>query len=321
MPPNNAELRNLLGNALTGAAIGLHDDAQLSSFFAMVNSRAGGARANWTNQITILRYPGGTPPRKFDIDGTNIPLHALSGTTNHIGSGHVYNVIPFRRMWQVISSKDKAAPPFAYLPDTDYSNPLQVKELAAAVKKIPRRYRSFELDSMEQLGYPVLWVTSESGRQAIDSGYKVAKKSRSFRGNLADWYSSVLGLGHRKAGDLIMLLKIPAAAVDRAGHFRPNFCDAVGHPWFMVGSSIVSLRTSGPWGQTADLEALRTRMAAIDGAPERVSRQLVAEDFDVSPGSSPKRMLFDILGIVSHDAGQPSMQDDLAMRIWRDRKA
>jgi hypothetical protein len=316
-------VKHLLGNAITGTTVGLHTAKQLDDFRAQALAwrSAATTRLKWREAVAALRYNGKTSDGRYRIVDSILPLHASSSTGHKIGSGFVHNVIPFTRMWSLVSSKDKSLPQFAYVPDMpEVPNTKELEKLDKALKGIPKKQRHFEIESDKPLGHPTLWITSDTGHGHIEEGYKSAKKANTFGGTRADWYCAVLGLGHRVKGQFLMVLHIPAPAVDLAGHFRPNFCEAHDFPWFMLGSSVAANRNAGPWGQTADLKALLRHSTSIDGAPERVSRQIFLPDFTTGSATPPLRIHFDILGQVTHDAGSDTIRTDLAKRIWRDKQ-
>jgi hypothetical protein len=172
---------------------------------------------------------------------------------------------------------------------------------------IPDNDRSFILTGA--LGSPIVWFTNETGEQAARA------YSRSTGLALADAFCEILGLGHHEAGDWLVLLRIPGSAIQEAHHYRPLFCDAVTHRYFMAHSCLLT-SPSRPWGQTANLREMVLGNANYDGAFERVAQQLTPEHF-----TARDRISVELLGPVQRAKLFSSAPKKLADDVWARRRA
>ncbi|MCR9196952.1 MAG: hypothetical protein NXH88_19620, partial [Hyphomonas sp.] len=182
-----------------------------------------------------------------------------------------------------------------------------------ALELLDQNDLTFELDDDGGLGRFVLWFTTEDAL--------LVARDRSVRQSdplpLAECLRSVNGLGHRMAGEWFVLLTIPGAAIQRAGHYRPVFCDGGAGPdtWFMGRSSHPARYHGGPWGQTCHLEALQEGAVVYDGAVERVAIQPRHAHFQA------ERIRFEILEPVFAKFGDSSALSRLSDGIWARKDA
>ncbi|WCM28579.1 hypothetical protein NDN01_06560 [Sphingomonas sp. QA11] len=167
--------------------------------------------------------------------------------------------------------------------------------------------RRFSLNGL--LGSPIVWFTNEDGAKAARL-YSAANGI-----GLADAFCEVLGLGHHHAGDWMVLLHIPGSAIEKANHYRPLFCDAVTHRYFMAHSCLVPGPTR-PWGQTANLRELVLGTIDYDGAVERVSHQLTPSHFEAD-----ETIYVEMLGSLQRTKIFTAAPKRLADEVWVRRRA
>jgi hypothetical protein len=234
------------------------------------------------------------------LDSENVP--ELSGAT-------VYSVIWLGRLPELIHPDDRdelrkhVDLPGDGLPD----DPTKFIEQMNSLSDVERQ---FHLADGKCIGRPIVWFTTQ------ESYENMTRQSGVTGRGIADTFCDLLGLAHHPAGTWLILLEIPGVAVQNAGHYRPAFCDSILLPsWFMARSSWpVGSSAHGPWGQTANLDALAAGHGSCDGAPERVARQLFRSDFDGLP------LRFHLLGQVMNPNGTESAFSALSATIWSRRR-
>ena len=86
-----------------------------------------------------------------------------------------------------------------------------------------------------------------------------------------------LGLIHRKVGDSLVALYLPAKAIDPLPNGRPTFADAGIHARFKSRADTTANRKRCRWGHTADLDKFGRSERYIDGLPERVSSPILSD--------------------------------------------
>lgn len=157
------------------------------------------------------------------------------------------------------------------------------------------------------LGNPIVWFTDQAG---VDMAERFGRDHGLDR---ADSYCEALGLGHHKQGEWLVLLKVPGNAVQEAGHYRPLFCDAVMHRWFMARSAN-DVPPPPEWGQTANIHALLRGVAEYDGPRERVARQIVPAH------ASTARIEVELLGKLSRSSHPDDAPNALVAGVWARRR-
>ena len=321
------EGKRVVGNAATGASIGLHSSTQTRSFWTQATGPTGLTKAAWEAEIRAGREPLSSKaldlrfgvPRdaegRYGINTTTIPLAMYSKAGGSFYTKYAHCVVSLATLHYLISALDKNKPAFSSIPDIDRSSSeKELENYAKSIKSIPKKYRIFDLG--RSYGKSVWWFTSDAAIEKIEREFRYCRGS--FKGTKADWYSTYLGLGHHKAGTWLAIIHVPIEVADVAGHYRPAFCDGASFPWFMAGCCDPAKRlpTSG-WGQTANLYSLTKSQPIFDGASERVSREIFPKDFQI--GSRKLKVRFDLLGKISRDWGTKSAEQSLAEKIWRDR--
>ncbi|MEI9926416.1 MAG: hypothetical protein WDN44_00170 [Sphingomonas sp.] len=129
-------------------------------------------------------------------------------------------------------------------------------------------HRRFDLESV--WGRPIIWITNQTAVERARLSHRASGQTD------ADLFTQTLGLGHYKVDEMAVLITIPGSVVQKAGHYRPTFADAVRHRFFMARSSR-PLAKVGNWGQTAHLAKLAT--IPCDGCAERVSLPIARHHF------------------------------------------
>lgn len=158
------------------------------------------------------------------------------------------------------------------------------------------------------LGRSLLWFSTK------DSVHSLRRIKGIRDGRRANFVQSALGLGHYKVGTWLVMLKLPGSALEAAGHYRPTFCDAGIHRWFMAASSLRRSLPAGPFGQTCNLKLLDAGESCCDGHPERVAVQPWLEHFKGEP------IRFELLGPVTENHGTPNAASRLSDGIWSRRR-
>jgi len=194
------------------------------------------------------------------------------------------------------------------------TEPKDEQALHDAWRLLTRAQRRFPLAGT--LGRPLFWFTD------ADAARRARRLPRAAGETEADSFISLLGLGHYRADGLVnapkwaVLLRIPGAAADAAGHHRPSFADAGTHRFFMARSCMYISGVSTPpdsWGQTANLDLLGS--AVYNGVRERVGWRLEP----VLGG--PVNIEVDLLGPVTRSRFSPDeAPEDLANGVWARRR-
>jgi hypothetical protein len=151
------------------------------------------------------------------------------------------------------------------------------------------------------LGNPLLWFTR---REYIDATLAAHPGE-----NQADVLRAALGLVDLSVNEWIVLLTFSGAAVQRAGHYRPVFCDSGGYRRFKVSRTAAGTHDDD-WGCTAHLFHLRDGLGSCDGLPERVALRPTSDDF------LSERITFELIGQVTDDSEcSPHTDDRYAERL------
>jgi hypothetical protein len=299
--------RSMVGNSESSARSGLTTPVAVIEFYAAghacFSSRikvTSDEIADFERALTSLRFEAGgddQPRRVFDA-GLGFPSEDVPDLTGQT----VYSVMRLDFLRDLV---DRSSPLKGISLPVN-SAPRSVTAFEAAWAELDPDERTFSLAAL--LGRPIFWFTDRRGAELAESYVGVRGLTR------PDAYCETLGLGHLKRGMWLVLLAIPGDAVQKAGHYRPLFCDAIGHRYFMAGTSCPPGRPD-PWGQTANLDEVRPGTLDYDGCPERVSRQINPSDFDGAP-----RISVELLGEVKRHDYPDVAPPILAAGIWARRK-
>jgi hypothetical protein len=137
------------------------------------------------------------------------------------------------------------------------------------------------------LGNPLLWFTL---RDYVDATLDAYPKK-----NPADILRGALGLVEFRVNEWLVLITFSGAAVQRAGHYRPVFCDSGGYRRFKVSRTAAGTHDD-KWGCTAHLHHLRDKRQECDGLPKRVALRPTSDDFQ------SEKITFELLGQVSDNS-------------------
>ena len=310
---NDESGRRLYGNAIGGAGDGLYVLSEAEALLAAAAQNALPYESTDSlenieafkqvfNGIRFHERPGNRPTIRVDeVSTPHRDSPDLNGQT-------VYSVTTMSGLRHAMSEEDiRRLASNGITIRLDGTVEDEAAFLASLALLSPEE-ASFVIHSRKGMGRFIIWFTIE--RCFIDAQTRCSSSSDPI--SLAESLRSRNGLGHRKAGEWLVLLKIPGSIVQKAGHYRPVFCEGgVGSDcWFMSRSSDHGRFDGGPWGQTCDLEALQAGAATYDGAMERVALQPRQEHL----GSD--RIGFEVLGKVDARYGKADAMARLTDGIW-----
>lgn len=260
---------------------------------------------DFENCLKDARFIPPLPGLTWDVNAAEMPT-ALANRPN-VSKWRCFTVVSLQLLEQIVSQADKDRMNVTFPIDGKPKNPA---EFLQQVSLIPKRERHFGIESGQCLGWPVTWFTTSGTVKQIKTACAKAGD------DLPGAFCNRLGLGHHNPGTWLVLLSIPGSAVQLAGHYRPTFCDAGTHRWFMVRSSAAGTPPSKPltWGQTADLEALALGKSSYNGGSERVCFGISASHLGTS------KVNFDILGPLAKTHGSPAACTQLANDVWKRRR-
>lgn len=322
----SSEVRRLVGNAITGGALGLHDVQQARNFRQKIVRFSHQPFHQWVadwdkdpigREVAAARFNGGSDgDGRLLPDASVVPLFAHSAQESVELTGTLHVTLPVGAVCWFMSQADSTrmladAPPI----DGD-SHPDDVARCAEELAQVPDLERHFAIHDERTMGLTILWFTTDEARNTIEAAY--ARAPALTRGSKADWYCAYLGLGHRRPGEWLACMHIPAEIIKSVWHYRPAFCDGANSSWFMVGCCNRNNRSRTSWGQTANLMAVSKGAPDFDGVPERVCLSIVRRNC-ITPDNKELRIPFDILGKVAEDWSSEVLAKKLAEKIWNDR--
>ena len=117
-------------------------------------------------------------------------------------------------------------------------------------------------------------------------------------GNHAQRARDWLGLVHHGRGVVLAALHFPAQLLRTRASARPTFMDAADHLRFRAWPDGRRARSNRAWGYTVDLGALDRSEPSMDGAPERITRDIPGNELP-----EDGRFEFDLLGAVEEALG------------------
>jgi hypothetical protein len=302
--------RLISGNAIGGARIGLHSAAATIEYaratysLYLTRKAATGKTASirdFEDCLCDLRYRDYVHGKQRQINDEIIPL--FGPNLPNLASKRLATVIELKWLPLLMTEADKDRLKIDFPVGGLPKNP---DRFARRLRRLGADRRYFRLAGNQFLGRKLVWFTTEAEARRL-------KKSGRNGAGLAFSFCSGLGLGHHPPGAWLVLLTIPGAAIQKAGHYRPAFCDAGIHRWFMARSSISGGKV-GLWGQTAELESLARGYAPYDGGPERVSRELASDHFDDAT------IGFELLGQVNLATASRSASTRLCSDVWIRRR-
>jgi hypothetical protein len=294
--------RLLAGNAEAGVRMGLTRAAGMLDFFMSAHDAfvaAGGVNAeDFEDALHGLRV------EPFVYGKAQAVLAAGLGfpdeNKHNLAGQRLYHVMKLKFLHSLV---DRASPLRTDITLPVGTEPKDPDAFLEDWNSLAADERQFSLSTF--LGRPIVWFTDSVGANNAER-YGVSNGL-----SRADAFCEVLGLGHHQKDEWLVLLEIPGAAIQAAGHYQPLFCDAITHRYFMAKSSFPA-RPPSAWGQTANLHALAAGRSHYDGSPERISRQLApshfsrADSIQVSllgpvsrptyPSGAPKRLSEDVWG-------------------------
>jgi len=248
-----------------------------------------------------LRYRKEEPGRRRKINDDIIPLS--NPDTPDLTGQRLATVVELKLLPMLMDRVDKDHFKIDISPGGQPKNPAR---LARRLNDLGSSGRRFRLARGKFLGRKLVWFTTEAEADRLTGSCTDATE-------MATHFCSGLGLGHHLPGTWLALLRIPGSAIQRAGHYRPVFCDAGVHRWFMARSSVPN-GINGPWGQTAALKSLADGTTPYDGCPERVSREMTRSHLrNATIG-------FDLLGRVELNSGSNSASTRLCEDVWTRRR-
>lgn len=256
--------RLLLGNALALIRMGLITSDEAIDLFQQAHSEACKVAAGIPDALQF------EDQLKFARDsmllglGKGSPMIPLVDTPNLAGQ-NLYSVMPLRYLHHLVPGRAKLRNIVDLPVDTEPSDPEGFIQSWADTTKEHRRF-----DLAVVWGRPIIWITNQT---AVD---RARAASRPAGQTDADLFTQTLGLGHYEVDQMAVLITIPGSVVQKAGHYRPTFADAVRHRFFMARSSRPRARI-GNWGQTAHLAKLTA--SPYDGGAERVSLPITPSHF------------------------------------------
>lgn len=299
--------RLLCGNSLISPRLGFADNEDVTNFFAAAHTafmdelaEDGATISDFEDALFDHRFDPFVhdQPRAVREAGLGFPAADEVSLTGHM----VYHVLKLRDIRHIAHRDSFLKAELNLLMD---DKPRAIRDFKARWDSLTEDQRRFSLD--QSFGQPIVWFTNEAGvRRAREYG-------RAHDLGDADAFCEMLGLGHHEKGAWMALLHIPGAAVEQANHYRPLFCDAIKHRYFMMRSSLPDAEP-GPWGQTANLREVKAGAIHYDGAGERVSHQLQNSHFD-----DGETIFVELLGELERPAytGAPS---HLADGVWLRRR-
>jgi hypothetical protein len=250
------------------------------------------------NDMRFDAFEHGKPqavlPAGLGFPSFNAP--SVEGTT-------LYHVMKLKYLWSIV---DAMSPLHTEISLPIGKDPPDIDRFLDDWNGLAENERTFTPAGF--LGRPIVWFTDAVGADAARS------IAAAHNMPAADAFCETLGLGHHQQSEWVILLHIPGAAIQKAGHYRPLFCDAVTHRYFMAHSSRPGI-SGGPWGQTADLRALEEGDDVYDGAPERVSRQLETGHF------GGEKIYVELLGSLSRRTYPAEAPRRLADGVWQRRRS
>jgi hypothetical protein len=316
----------LVGNAITGVALGLHSLQDARRLRREVTRFGSQTFAQWVadwesdpigRAVAKARFSGGSDEDgRLLPDASVVPLFAVSEQDSVGLTGTLHVTVPVGAVCWFMSEADNTrmladAPPIDRESHRD-----DVARCAQELARVPDLERHFAIADTRMMGHPVLWFTTDAAREKIEADYASAPEST--RGSKADWYCAYLGLGHRLPGEWLACIHIPAEIIQGVRHYRPAFCDGAASRWFMVGGCDLRSRSGKSWGQTANLMAVSKGEPDFDGVPERVCLSILRKNC-ITPDGNELRIPFDILGEVAEDWSAEALAERLAKKIWSDR--
>lgn len=154
---------------------------------------------------------------------------------------------------------------------------------------LPESARRIRLNPSVSIGENLVWYTPRLElEKKLVSATNHANKTR-----------DLLGLAHKKSGDVMIALHFDAAALKFVKNGRPIFADAGNEPRFKAVADNISARKNKAWGRTADLELFSSGKLKLDGLPERVCSPINHEALRACP-----EILFTPLGRVTSNSGE-----------------
>ena len=153
--------------------------------------------------------------------------------------------------------------------------------------------RRVHFDPDNALGRPrsVVWFTRRRNLAAA--------LGRRDRGDHAQRGRDRLGLVHHGRGVALAALHFPAQLLRTRASARPTFLDAADNLRFRAWPDGRRARSNRAWGYTVDLGALDRSERTVDGAPERITRDIPGRDLPENG-----RFEFDLLGTVDVALGE-----------------
>ena len=318
--PLNKEIRSYLfdspfgrliaGNAIGGARFGLYSKEATVNYVRAAYARylnlksaetIGGSARDFEDCLVDLRCHAPEEGKQRQINSDIVPLFGLNKP--NLSRRKLATVVELQLLPQLMSQDDKDRMGIEL---SISGKPKDPYRLARKLKRLGVKGRRFQLADGEFLGRKLVWLTpaTEAGR---------LRKSCTDADKMAEHFCDGLGLGHHPVGTWLVMLTIPGSAIQKAWHYRPVFCDAGTHRWFMTKSSQIGTPI-GPWGQTAELQSLADGNIDYDGGPERVSRQVASDHL------AGATISFDLLGEVKATNGSDTVGLRLSNDVWTRRR-
>ncbi len=289
--------RLIYGNAVIGARVGLYPQLAAINYVntAFTNlisdpSKIPTSTVDFENCLHDLRFSPYEYGKPRTVNTTFIGRPFLN--TPDLSGETFFTVMDLQFFGTIVSDHDKTRMQVDFPVDGVPKTP---DNFIGAVDSLGEDGRRFHIADDAIIGRRINWFTS---RRTVESLLAKALKGG---GKFADEFCDLLGLGHHIEGTWLVLVSLPGEAIQAAGHYRPVFCDAGSHKWFMQRSSKAKSKLR-KWGQTANLKALSKGAPTYDGGDERVAHQLFPQHFN------GRQLGFTLLG----PAGTDAIERDIA---------